>query len=94
MSETLVPVEKSGETGRDGIQPFALQFLEAIPAAELVEVSGRYNDKLQVWEYGDGEPSTAFPVASFPKVERPPTVSAIPTRITPKIVRSDMGPDD
>lgn len=88
MSETL----KLSET--DGVQPFALQFLEVIPAAELKEVAGRYNDKLQVWEYGDGKPSTAFPVASFPKMERPPTVSTIPTRIGPKIVRADSGPDD
>ena len=88
MSEKLTPGEENG------IQPFALQFLEAVPTAELEEVSGRYNDKLQVWEYGDGELSTAFPVASFPKVERPPTVSTIPTRITPKVVSADAGPDD
>lgn len=88
MSETL----KTGD--ENGIQPFALQFLEAIPAARLEEVSGRYNDKLQVWEYGNGKLSTAFPVASFPKLERPPTVSTIPTRITPKIVHADAGPDD
>jgi hypothetical protein len=88
LSETLKP-----DKGND-IQPFALQFLEAIPAAELKEVSGRYNDKLQVWEHGEGELSTAFPVASFPAVERPATISTIPTRIGPKIVRSDQGPDD
>lgn len=92
MSETLIPVEESGKTSC--IQPFALQFLEAIPATELKEVSGRYNDKLQVWEFGDGELSTAFPVASFPKVERPPTISTVPTRITPKVVSADAGPDD
>lgn len=88
MSETL----KLGEG--NGVQPFALQFIEAIPQAELEEISGGYNDNLQVWEYGGGEPSTAFPVASFPKLERPPTVSTIPTRIGPKVVRADAGPDD
>lgn len=88
MSEKLIL------RGENGIQPFALQFLEAIPATELEEVSGRYNDKLQVWEFGDGELSTAFPVASFPKVERPPTVCTVPTRVSPTIVSADKGMDD
>ena len=92
MSETLIPVEELGEI--NSVQPFALQFLEAVSAAELKEISGGYNDKLQVWEYGNEELSTTFPVASFPKVERPPTISTIPTRITPKVVSADAGPDD
>lgn len=92
MSETLTLLEGSAKT--DSILPFALQFLEVIPLAELEEASGRYNNKLQVWEYGEGGPSTAFPVASFPKAERPPTVSTLPTRITPKIVSADPKVDD
>lgn len=88
MSEKLIVREENS------VQPFALQFLEAVPEAKLDQISGGYNDKLQVWEYGKEELSTSFPVASFPNVERPPTISTIPTRITPKIVHADAGPDD
>lgn len=92
MSEVLIPSEKTGEANTIG--PFSLQFLEVISAAELEEISGRYNDRLQVWEYGDGEPSAAFPVASKIGAERPPTVCTVPTRVTPKQVSTDSGVDD
>lgn len=42
--------EKVHVTEECAIVPFALQFIEVIPRAELEGVSGQYNDKLQVWE--------------------------------------------
>lgn len=88
MSETIKVVEEGPAV------PFALQFMEVIPQIEIQAVSGGYNDKLQVWEYGNGQLSEAFPVASFPSAERPATTSTVPTRLTPKVVRSDTGVDD
>ena len=87
MSEKLTQTS----TAELNVLPFALQFAEPIPTADLKEIEGQYNPTLQVWQ-SPGQLQTRFPVATFQ--ERPPTICTIPTRISPKVTRGDRGPDD
>lgn len=75
------------------ITPFLMRFGEKVDPSEIrPTVEGRYNPRLQVWEYAD-KLSRQFPVASFPQQEKPPTVSTVVTWARP-MPRTDMGPDD
>lgn len=78
------------------IMPFTMRFQEPVKD-KLVPVSGKYNKHLQVWEDSpDGSLSRNFPVASFPKQEKPPTVSTVITAPPGpgQLPKTDMGPDD
>lgn len=83
-----MPVEQA-----ENIRPFIMRFQEKVEEEDIVPITGRYNDKLQVWEYEE-ELSSRFPVSSFPKTEKPPTTSTVVTRMGPKQVKTDMGVDD
>lgn len=72
-----------------------MRFGKTVEPSEIAPtIEGRYNPRLQVWEYSK-KLSKDFPVASFPSQERPPTISTVITWLAPPALpKTDMGPDD
>lgn len=77
------------------IAPFLMRFGKRVEVSMVTDpFQGRYNPRLQVWEYSD-RLSKTFPVASFPAREGPPTVSPVVTwNAPPRLPQPDSGPDD
>lgn len=75
-------------------QPFLMRFGKTVTISTTDPTPGRYNHRLQVWEYSN-KLSSSFPVASFPAQEKPPTVSPVVTwNAPPRLPQPDSGPDD
>jgi hypothetical protein len=93
MSETLTVTQEALVISEQDL-PFALQFLQIIPEADLSEIEGHYNPKLKVWQYDNQDSKEKFPLTSFPTGEMPSTTCTVPTRISPTTVQTDRGVDD
>jgi len=75
------------------IIPFAVSFAEPVAEDDIIDATGEYDGKTQIWKLkGKGDSSSM--VMSFPQPERPPTTCSRMTKITYNTWRTDTVVDD
>ena len=67
------------------IVPFAMQFQEKIPDAEIVQRRGKYNGETQTWQWPE-DPRDPSMVMSSPGTERPPTLCNLTTWVGDRVM--------